>query len=296
MANEMRIRRNFMYGTLVSTFINVGDVALQDASFTSLPAVPATAHMAITFEDIATHAFEIMYVIQHTAGSDKILVKRAQEGTVQSTWAAPTNKWVHCPTQRDWQGVGNNNQTQLMHGTNYPAAYTPVGARNITLKADAGDVVELSYSVIHTYGSFVFDFWTLVGGKRMTQCSTKMYTQVTAGSSSYVNGLPGSLFNNPEVYADLNNVAGYHKAIGDTGLGGTWLYNVQSADIYNGTATFSWYCFSSTPPTNTNTYIKFNTDSGDGYHQGTASSGQYANSLNYGVMSAKNHGPRLYPG
>ena len=193
MANEQRLRRNYMYGTIdVSNpqNMNVGDVTYTDASFAKIPAIPATAHFPITFEDAATGLYEIMYVVAHTANSTTITVKRAQEGTTQLLWG-PLSKWVHAPTVRDYHGIGNARQAQFKQGINYPtSAMVRVGARDMGIRAYAGDIVQIGFNVIVAVGSFQFDFCTFNAGKRVTTLSTKMYS--SSLYASFVNGLPGS--------------------------------------------------------------------------------------------------------
>lgn len=298
MANELRMRRNYLYGTLgPAAYFNVGDSVLTDASFAALPVVPATAHLAITFEDTPSHLFEIMYVISHAAGANKITVKRAQEGTAQQIWGAAA-KWVHTPTVRDWNGVGNNDQKQFVSGQNYPSnVWTIVGARNITLNAYAGDVLELGYVYSHIQGDFDFDMWTLVGGKRITQVSTKMSSGAFVTSSGALFGR----FFEEDVYTDRFRRVNTTQQRGSRGL-----YQVQPTDVAtNGTVTIGWYTsanssgnyrLSTTP--GTAPFASFQTNSGDGFIVGTVPStnGNTYSRLGGGYFNAMNHGPRQFTG
>jgi len=296
MANEQRIRRNYMYGTIDignPQNMNIGDVTYTDASFAKIPAVPATAHFPITFEDAATGLYEIMYVITHTANSKTVTLRRAQEGTTQLVWG-PLSKWVHAPTVRDYHGIGNARQAQFYDGANYPSnAFVRVGARDQGVKAYAGDIVELGFNVESQEGAFVFDFATFNGGKRVTTVSPTIFKGVTLGR------LPGSRFERNDVYVDQNNVVGYHRILGSIPCNGVWQYQVLPADVSTaGTVTFAWLC-ESTPTSGTNSGPggSFFTDSGDGYKQGAYVAGETRyNWLRNGVFWVKNLGPQFYPG
>lgn len=292
MANEQRIRRNYMYGTITSgQNMNVGDATYTDASFAKIPAVPATAHFPITFEDAATGLYEIMYVIAHTANSTTVTLKRAQEGTSQLVWG-PQNKWVHAPTVRDYHGIGNARQAQFKQGINYPTgSLVRVGARDQGIKAFAGDIVQLSFNVLVARGSFNFDFYTFNAGKKVTTCSTKMYS--SSLYASFVAGLPGSSTQVQNVYA-----SGFHDVTGTFPVSGSWQYQIQPADVSTaGTVTFGWVAQGNESGSDG---LPFYTDSGDGYTQGTATHdsahNKYYNWLQYGVYNVHNLGPQFYPG
>lgn len=293
MANEQRLRRNYMFGTIAANNpqnMNIGDATYTDASFAKIPAVPATAHFPITFEDAATGLYEIMYVIAHTANSNTVTLRRAQEGTTQLVWG-PLSKWVHAPTVRDYHGIGNARQAQFKEGRNYPGSYVRVGARDMGIRAYAGDIVEVGYNVLVAVGSFNFDFATFNAGKRVTTLSTKMYSNSLY--ASFVAGLPGSSTSVQQVYA-----SGFHNVTGTKPASGHWLYQIQPADVAtNGTVTFGWLCMGNESGSDG---LPFYTDSGDGYKQGTATHdathNKYYNWLQYGVYTVRNLGPQFYAG
>lgn len=295
MANELRIRRNYMFGTIDAgnnQNFNIGDVTYTDTSFAKIPAVGATAHFPITFEDPSSGLYEIMYVVSHAAKSNTITVKRAQEGTTQLLWG-PLNKWVHAPTVRDFHGVGNARQAQFKQGWNYPGSYVRVGARDQTIRAYAGDIVRLSYNVLNVTGTMQFDFYTFNAGKRVTTCSTKMYS--SSLYASFANGLPGGAIGEQDVFVTGQ---GFKRVTGTTPYSGSWLYQIQPGDVSTaGNVTFAWVVQGNESGSDGK---PFYTDSGDGYTQGNptgdSAHNKYYGWLQYGVYSVQNLGPQFYPG
>lgn len=97
MANEIRVRGNFVSGTLSSSMSNVVGT-MSSAALASLPAIGSTQHAVISIEN------EIMYVTAHTGGATTATVLRGQEGTSGAAHSTvPT--WYHGPVASDFTQV-----------------------------------------------------------------------------------------------------------------------------------------------------------------------------------------------
>lgn len=278
MANEQRIKRNFVYGTIATTF-STGVGSLTDPSFTQLPTIGSSAHMALTFQDISDQIFEIVYVIAHTAGSQTITVHRAQEGTSQQTWHVGAS-WVHAPTVRD-QVSGMFADAQFLQGENYPTStWMLTGARNLILTAYPNDVIQAGFNVTISAGAtgdgVNFDIFTLVGGAKAQQWSKVM----TTNSASF-SGLPGAAFTTSSI---------------DKPIGVTANYMVKATDITSNTVTLGWYAQGSGSFSAGSASDTFTQD-GTGYNQRITRAGSTLyNRCDYGYFWARNLGPKMYVG
>jgi hypothetical protein len=296
MANDKRVRRNFMSGQLTNGF-TAADTSITDPSFTKLGLVDSSNHMALTFEDLQSNTYEIVYVLAHALNSPVAVVRRAQEGTTSNNWNVQA-RWVHSPTARDFIGVGNNDQKQLLSGRSYPTTgFTLVGTRNVTLPAYPGDVIQVSQSATIKWGHFNFDFFTLVGGKQVSQFS-KSITSVSASDIS--QHVPGMFLERQYVFAfsQLDGHDRYHYSVGDDTVNASAFYQVKPSDVLNNTVTVGWYC-NARENGNGGTITTpepFYTTDGMGFVQGTAAKPAgttIVNQLGVSVWSVQNHGPRL---
>lgn len=93
MANELRVRANFVKGTLTSS-LDGSDTSMDSAELADLPAISSAEHAAISIEE------EIVWVTAHTASATTATILRAQEGTSAASHSNGAS-WVHAPTAKD---------------------------------------------------------------------------------------------------------------------------------------------------------------------------------------------------
>jgi len=103
MANEIRVRANFVAGQLSSAMLT-GDTTIQGAGLADLPAIGASefAPVAIFRTDNAGRVTqkEIVHVTAHTAGATSATCTRGREGTTAQTWNAG-DRFSHTDTALD---------------------------------------------------------------------------------------------------------------------------------------------------------------------------------------------------
>lgn len=102
MANDYRLRGNFLSGTVTDNPLLVGATTMNSAGLAALPVIDATTHMAITFDPNGlAGAPEIAYITAHAAGATTATIVRAREGTGARQHAALT-AWMNAPTALDY--------------------------------------------------------------------------------------------------------------------------------------------------------------------------------------------------
>lgn len=110
MANEIRVRGDFVSGTLSASLTNVA-TSMSAAGLANLPVVDSTKHAAIAIEN------EIVWVTAHTGGATTATILRGQEGTV----AAAHNSgvaWQHGPTSLDLNRAWNPPTCRVYNSAN----------------------------------------------------------------------------------------------------------------------------------------------------------------------------------
>lgn len=104
MANESRVRANFVAGALSASLTSTG-TSMSSAALADLPAIGATEHAAISLftadGDGRITAKEVVYVTAHTASATTATIARGKEGTTGVAWASG-DKWEHAPTALDY--------------------------------------------------------------------------------------------------------------------------------------------------------------------------------------------------
>ena len=107
MANEIRLRSNFMSGVITDNPLTIGATSINSLAFASLPAVDATQHLVLVLDPLSVNgAPEIVYVTAHTASSTTCTISRAQEGSA-SRQHNLNETWFHAPTARDFELAPN---------------------------------------------------------------------------------------------------------------------------------------------------------------------------------------------
>jgi len=106
MANELRVRANFLGGLVEDNPLTSGSATLTSAGLASVPAIGSTQHFPITLDpDGVGGAPEIIYITAHTAAATTATIVRGQESTTGRAHAQDT-PWVHGPTAYDFVGSG----------------------------------------------------------------------------------------------------------------------------------------------------------------------------------------------
>lgn len=101
MANEIRLRRNNISGTITDNPLAIGATTINSAGFVDLPVVDATNHVILILDpqEVGGTA-EIVRVTAHTAAATSVTVVRGQEGTTARSHVFNTT-WMHGPVASD---------------------------------------------------------------------------------------------------------------------------------------------------------------------------------------------------
>lgn len=101
MANEARIRANFVGGLVEDNPLASGGTTLTSAGLAALGAVTSAEHIAIVLDpDGRAGNPEVIWVTLHTAAATSATVVRGREGTTARAHERDT-PWVHGPTKYD---------------------------------------------------------------------------------------------------------------------------------------------------------------------------------------------------
>lgn len=104
MANEERVRQNFISGTTTDNPLTSGATSFNSAGLASLEAIDSAEHAVIVLDPTgAGNGPEIVYITAHTGGATSATITRGREGTSAVQHASGTG-WVHGPTQSDFPG------------------------------------------------------------------------------------------------------------------------------------------------------------------------------------------------
>lgn len=102
MANEIRVRQNYLGGYIEDNPLLVGATTLTSASLAAMVAIGSTQHMPLTLDPDGLYGEpEVVYVTAHTATATTATILRAQESSTarQHQQDVP---WVHGPTADDF--------------------------------------------------------------------------------------------------------------------------------------------------------------------------------------------------
>lgn len=121
MANEERVRGNFIAGTVDNNPLASDGTTLNADELADLEAISATEHAVIVLDpDGSGNGPEIVYVTAHTAAATSATIVRAREGTTAVEHAAAT-EWVHGPVASDWpQQIASSAERPSTGGLPYP--------------------------------------------------------------------------------------------------------------------------------------------------------------------------------
>jgi hypothetical protein len=100
--NALRLRGNFLSGTVSDNPLLVSATTLNSANLATLPVVDSAHHMALTLDPSGlTGSPEIVWVTAHSAAATSATILRAQEGTSARQFSQNTT-WINAPTKLDY--------------------------------------------------------------------------------------------------------------------------------------------------------------------------------------------------
>lgn len=191
MANETRLRQNFLGGVIENDPLEPAGATLASPGLSAAPLVDATSHLPIVIDPDGVYGEpEVVYVTAHAATSSNATILRAQEGTTARLHRRDT-PWVHGPTKLDWEALtvnltGGYERTTATYTTASLAAgaqevgtipmakgyrlyaisttvparvrlYTTIGARDADLTRPVGTDPATGAGVILDYGTVATD-------------------------------------------------------------------------------------------------------------------------------------------
>lgn len=154
MANDLRVRTNFVAGLVEDNPLTSGATSLASAGLASVPAITADQHFPITLDpDGRAGAPEVAYVTLHTAAATSGTILRAQEGTSAREHLRDT-PWVHGATVRDFPAQWDPNLPPIVaHASDdefddnvVAAAWTELDAGSVLTVTEALYGLRLSIS------------------------------------------------------------------------------------------------------------------------------------------------------
>ncbi len=105
MANEIRLRRNNMMGTITDNPLSNVATTINSAGFVDLPVVDTTNHLILILDPTeANGPAEIVRVTAHTAASSVVTVTRGAEGSAARSHILGTT-WFFGPVTSDYEEI-----------------------------------------------------------------------------------------------------------------------------------------------------------------------------------------------
>lgn len=146
MANELRVRANFVAGALSASLTSSG-TSMSSAALADLPDIGTTEHAAISLfiadSDGRITAKEIVHVTAHTASATTATIARGKEGTTGVAWASG-DKWEHSATKADFawavRATTNTSQGSIV-------AETDLTGLTVTIAPGSGRIIRVSFVV-----------------------------------------------------------------------------------------------------------------------------------------------------
>lgn len=101
MANEIRLRRNNIAGTITDNPLTNVSTTINSPGFVDLPTVDATNHLILILDPLETNGpAEIVRVTTHTVAASVVTVTRGAEGSAARSHILGTT-WFHGPVTSD---------------------------------------------------------------------------------------------------------------------------------------------------------------------------------------------------
>lgn len=209
MANETRLRRNFLSGKVGDSPLSSASTTLSSTALAGVPVIDTTSHLALVLDpDAVGGSPEIVWITAHAAGASSATILRGQEGTTARQHTFNTS-WVHSLTAYDLTVVGTTSykvQETLTGVTgNNVVTLGEVPVANSVLIFNAG-VLRTNYS----QSGKVFTFTSALTGT-----VTVVYeTLVASPAASSISGNLGLISDDCTSLANWNTVGGTWSADG----------------------------------------------------------------------------------
>lgn len=132
MANEIRLRQNFLSGTVTDNPLTSGATTVNSANLASLVAVDSASHAVIVLDpDGVAGAPEVVYVTAHSTSATSATIVRGREGSSARQHASGT-PWVHGSVKSDFLSYGTllpspSSSLDDFDGSSLGGAWTRVG-------------------------------------------------------------------------------------------------------------------------------------------------------------------------
>ena len=121
MANEFRVRQNFVSGLIDDNPLSNSATTLNSTELAGLQAIDSTQHAALVLDPTgAGNGPEIVWVTAHTGSATSATIVRGREGT-SGVQHASTISWVHVATRADFELIGTT--ADRPSGTGLPYKY-----------------------------------------------------------------------------------------------------------------------------------------------------------------------------
>lgn len=177
MANELRVRQNFLGGLIEDNPLTSSATTLTSAALAAMVAIGSTQHLPIILDPDGLYGEpEIAYITAHAAGATTATILRAQEGTTAR--AHPQDqRWSHGPTMQDFFSPGPLAILSYTAGAAYSTSSTTssdVDATNLAIAFTApasGKVLVRLGGVGATSGSNASMYWQLREGTTVVKDS-----------------------------------------------------------------------------------------------------------------------------
>lgn len=105
MANELRLRRNNIAGSITDNPLTNGATTINSPGFVDLPVVDTTNHLLLILDPLeANGAAEIVFVTAHAAASSVVTVVRGAENSTPRQHPLGTT-WFHGPVATDYRDL-----------------------------------------------------------------------------------------------------------------------------------------------------------------------------------------------
>jgi hypothetical protein len=191
MANELRVRQNFVGGSVEDAPLAAAATTFTSAALAAVPVIGTTQHFPIILDpDGLEGAPEIAWITAHAANANTATLLRAQEGTAARLHYQDT-PWVHGPLTSDVTGdTGWIAPVLGANIANYGSEYEPVGYRKdpagfVHLRGLVTGTAVVSGAVIFTLPAGYRPLWTQVNVVMNSAGATRLDIK---GTSSAIPG------------------------------------------------------------------------------------------------------------
>ena len=152
MANELRVRQNFLGGIIEDNPLTSGATTLTSAALAAMVAIGSTQHLAITLDPDGLYGEpEIVWVTAHTAAATTATILRGQEGTTARAHYRDV-RWSHGPTTRDTEQLVALQHVTLASAaasisfTGIPAGYEHLALEMMNVSAAGNNEVGIQFN------------------------------------------------------------------------------------------------------------------------------------------------------